>query len=82
VKADGRPSRQQWFALTCGEYAFVGKCWGTVENCVARKFQITPMDGTARDVYFGQTHLAANKSTSGDSDMGALTNDLLLAPPI
>jgi hypothetical protein len=64
---------------SCGEYAFVGKCWGTVSDCVARKFQITPMDGTARDVYFGQTHLAANKSTSGDSDMGNLTNDLLLS---
>jgi hypothetical protein len=45
----------------------------------SQKFQITPMDGTARDIYFGQTHLAANKSTSGDSDMGNLTNDLLSA---
>jgi hypothetical protein len=63
---------------TDGQYAFVGKCWGNVSNCVAKKFQITPMDGTARDICFGQTHLAANKSTSGDSDLGALTNDILL----
>jgi hypothetical protein len=63
---------------TDGQYAFVGKCWGNVTNCVAKKFQITPMDGTARDIFFGQTHLAANKSTSGDSDLGTLTNDLML----
>jgi hypothetical protein len=62
-----------------GQYAFVGKCWGTVANCVAQKFQITPMDGTARDIYFGQTHLAVNKSTSGESDMGALTDDQILS---
>ena len=65
-------------AQTNGQYAFVGKCWGNVSNCVAKKFQITPMDGTARDINFGQTHLAANKSTSGDTDLGALTNDLML----
>lgn len=65
-------------SATDGQYAFVGKCWGNVSNCVAKKFQITPMDGTARDIYFGQTHLAANKSTSGDTDLGVLTNDLML----
>ena len=61
-----------------GQYAFVGKCWGNVSNCVAKKFKITPMDGTARDIYFGQTHLSANKPTSGDSNLGALTNDVML----
>lgn len=59
---------------TDGQYAFVGKCWGNVSNCVAKKFQITPMDGTARDIAFGQTHLSVNKPTSGDSDLGMLTN--------
>jgi hypothetical protein len=79
VTADKSTIKDSNGSPTCGEYAFVGKCWGTVENCVARKFQITPMDGTSRDVFFGQTHLAANKPASGDSDLGALTNDLLLA---
>lgn len=62
-----------------GQYAFVGKCWGSVSDCVAQTFKITPMDGTARDIFFGQTHLAANKPTSGDSNMGSLSNDLLLS---
>jgi hypothetical protein len=65
-------------SATDGQYAFVGKCWGTVADCVAKSFQITPMNGSARSINFGQTHLAANKSSSGDSDLGALTNDLLL----
>jgi hypothetical protein len=65
-------------SATNGQYAFVGKCWGSIDHCVAQKFQITPMDGTARDVFFGQTHLSANKPTSGDSNLGALSNDLLL----
>jgi len=65
-------------STTDGQYAFVGKCWGNVSNCVAKKFQITPMHGTARDINFGQTHLAANKSTSGDTDLGVLTNNLML----
>lgn len=65
-------------SATDGQYAFVGKCWGSVSNCVAKKFQITPMDGTARDVYFGQTHRSVNKPTSGDSDLGSLTNCLML----
>jgi hypothetical protein len=63
---------------TDGQYAFVGKCWGSVSSCVAKTFKITPMDGTARDVYFGQTHLAANKSTSGSTNLGTLSNNLLL----
>lgn len=80
VKADGTTKTSDSnHSNSDGQYAFVGKCWGTVKDSVAQKFQITPMDGTARDIFFGQTHLAANKSTSGESDMGALTNDQLLA---
>jgi len=62
-----------------GEYAFVGKCWGSVSNCVAQSFKITPMDGSARTVNFGQTHLGLNKPTSGESDMGSLTDNQLLS---
>jgi len=62
-----------------GEYAFVGKCWGTVSSCVAQTFKITPMDGSARTVNFGQTHIGINKPTSGASDMGTLTNNQLLS---
>ncbi len=59
---------------TNGVYAFVGKSWGTVSNCVAKSFNISPMNGTARAVNFGQTHLAANKSDSGDTDLGSIEN--------
>ena len=65
-------------SYTNGVYAFAGKTWGSVSNCVAKKFKITPMSGTTRDVNFSQTHLAANKPTSGDSDLGSLTDNLLL----
>lgn len=58
-----------------GQYAFVGKCWGTVSNCVAQSFKITPMNGSPRDIYFGQTHLGANKPTSGETDLGTFTNN-------
>lgn len=66
-------------ALTNGEYAFVGKCWGAVSNCVSKAFQITPMDGTARDIYFGQTHVGNNKPASGETDLGSLTDDQILS---
>lgn len=62
-----------------GQYAFVGKCWGSVSNCVARSFNITPMSGTSRAVNFGQTHLAANKPTSGDTDLGSITSCQMLS---
>lgn len=61
-----------------GIYAFAGKTWGTIENCVSRSFQITPMDGQPRPVNFSQTHLTKNKPTSGDSDLGTLSNNQLL----
>lgn len=61
-----------------GQYAFVGKCWGSVRDCVAKSFNITPQDGTARAVHFGQTHVGNNKPTSGDSDMGSIENCVLL----
>ncbi|MCI1244574.1 MAG: hypothetical protein LKG11_01255 [Bacilli bacterium] len=65
-------------SATNGEYAFVGKCWGSVNDCVAKAFNVTPMDGSARAVYFGQTHLGVNKPTSGESDLGSLKDDVLL----
>lgn len=66
-------------AQTNGQYAFVGKCWGSVSNCVSKAFKYTPMDGTIRDIYFGQTHLAVNKPTSGDNDLGTFDNDKMLS---
>lgn len=66
-------------AQTNGEYAFVGKCWGTVSNCVAKAFKYAPMDGTVRDIFFGQTHLAVNKPTSGENDMGTLSDNKLIS---
>lgn len=37
------------------------------------------MNGAQRDVFFSQTHKGSNKPTSGETDLGALTNDLLLS---
>ena len=59
---------------TNGTYAFVGKCWGQVKNSIGKAFKFTPNDGTERAVFFGQTHLGANKPTSGESNMGELEN--------
>lgn len=63
-----------------GQYAFVGKCWGKISNCVAQSFKYAPMNAiSSRDIHFGQTHLGANKPTSGESDMGTLENCKLLS---
>ena len=79
TKSDGTtPIKDSNGGPTDGQYAFVGKCWGSVSNCVAKAFKITPMNGTMRSIFFGQTHLAANKSTSGSTDLGVLTNNQLL----
>lgn len=59
---------------TNGVYSGVGKVWGSVSNCYSLSYQVTPFQQTARDVDFGQTHLAANKPASGDSDMGQINN--------
>ena len=59
---------------TNGTYAFVGKCWGLVKNSVSKAFNFTPNDGTQRAAFFGQTHLGANKPTSGPEDLGELQN--------
>ena len=64
---------------TNGTYAFVGKCWGMVENSVTKAFRFTPNEGAERNAFFGQTHLAANKPTSGDSNLGSLDNCQILA---
>lgn len=61
-------------APTNGQYAFAGKVWGSVENCVALSFNITPMNGMSREAYFGQTHVGANKPTSGETDLGTIEN--------
>ena len=63
-----------------GQYAFVGKCWGKVSNCVAQSFKYAPMNATSsRDIYFGQTHIGSNKPTSGETNMGALENCKMLS---
>jgi len=59
---------------TNGVYSGVGKVWGQVNNCYSLSYKVTPFDGAERDVDFGQTHLASNKASSGDSDMGSITN--------
>lgn len=59
---------------TNGVYSFVGKCWGSVSNCLSSLFEITPYNGTKRNVCFGQTHLGSLKPTSGDSDLGLFSN--------
>ena len=63
-----------------GQYAFVGKCWGKVSNCVAQSFKYAPMNATSsRDIYFGQTHIGSNKPTSGETNMGTLENCKMLS---
>lgn len=59
---------------TNGVYAGVGKCWGTSENSVAAAFNAMRFDQAAAPASFGQTHLAANKASSGDANMGELLN--------
>lgn len=57
-------------SLSNGIYAFVGKNWGTVTSSYAKAFNLTPYEGSSREVQFGQTHLGAVKPGSGESDMG------------
>lgn len=64
---------------TCGIYSFAGKTWGEIKDSVSKAFKITPMNGSQRDVFFSQTHLGANKPTSGETNLGALTNNSLLS---
>ena len=63
---------------TNGVYAFVGKCWGEVNNSLALKFSqhIFVSEGSYedRDVEFGQTHKGENKPWSGGTDLGQITN--------
>ena len=60
---------------TNGVYSFVGKCWGQVSNSVSYSFSYRPYQNTIdRNAFFGQTHLAVNKPTSGDTNLGQLIN--------
>lgn len=60
--------------LTNGVYAFAGKTWGIIENSYSDTFTVLPQDGAMRDADFTQTHVGANKPTSGETDMGTVTN--------
>lgn len=57
---------------TNGKYAFAGKTWGVIENCYAISYTNTVYEGQSRDICFTQTHLAANKPGSGDTDLGTV----------
>ncbi len=63
---------------TNGKYAFAGKTWGSISDCYALKFTNNVLEGTARDICFTQTHLAANKPGSGDTNLGMVTNCAVL----
>lgn len=77
---DHNPYRDSNNSFTNGVYAFVGKCWGSVYNSVSASFKVLPYNATTpRDAFFGQTHLGANKPTSGDSNLGSLENCVTLS---
>ena len=57
-----------------GIYSVVGKCWGQVQDSVGAAFSFTPINETAINAAFGHTHQGINKPTSGDSDLGSITN--------
>ncbi|MCD8194954.1 MAG: hypothetical protein LUD22_01475 [Coprobacillus sp.] len=62
---------------TNGVYSFVGKCWGTAINCTSSAFDVIQpeLEGyTTHAASFGQTHKGENKPTSGDVDLGQITN--------
>lgn len=64
--SNGQPSN--------GVYSVVGKCWGAVNNSIGVKFNAARFDQNALEAKFGQTHVGANKPTSGDANMGELSN--------
>jgi hypothetical protein len=57
-----------------GIYSVVGKCWGQVQDSVGAAFSFTPINESAINAAFGHTHQGINKPTSGDSDLGSITN--------
>ena len=57
-----------------GAYSVVGKCWGQVRDSIGASFKVTPTEESQFDVAFGHTHQAVNKPTSGDSDLGSISN--------
>lgn len=59
---------------TNGVYAFAGKTWGTIADSLAIKFEQTPYESSAREVYFTQTHLPELKQSSGETPLGSVTN--------
>lgn len=71
---DSVPYKDSNDSYTNGTYAFAGKTWGLIENSYAEEFNVLPQDGTLRTACFSQTHLAVNKPTSGDTNLGTLTN--------
>lgn len=61
-----------------GKYAFAGKTWGSISDSFALKFTNFVFESSARDICFTQTHLAINKPTSGDVDLGMVTDCAVL----
>lgn len=59
---------------TNGVYAFAGKTWGVIKDCIALSFTKTVYEGEATIADFAQTHRGELKPTSGDTDMGSLDN--------
>lgn len=60
---------------TNGVYSVVGKCWGVTKDSVGAAFNAERYTAeTNAPASFGQTHLAANKASSGDANMGELSN--------
>ena len=64
---------------TNGTYAFVGKCWGLVSDSVAAQFDTRPYKENPEEIVpyavsFGQTHVGANKPSSGSENLGEISN--------
>lgn len=60
---------------TNGVYSVIGKCWGSVSNSVGASFTAIRFGAEQNAAAaFGQTHVGVNKPTSGDADMGELSN--------
>lgn len=75
----GQPELDSNGHMSNGVYAFAGKCWGTIENSMALKFNKTVFQATEAQVAdFSQTHLGELKPGSGADNMGELNNCQLL----
>lgn len=74
VNDTGSKAKDSNNSFTNGIYSFAGKTWGSITNCYSISWKQTPYEGSARNVYFSQTHVGANKPGSGSENMGTLTS--------